>query len=187
MLWKTYSGDVDDLQCEYSIDILSGSTAEDYQTKRMNDLQMNFKLGSGLNTQNPFPVIDVKEIFKDMMELQNIPHPEKYIIGQLQPMSAGLPPAPAALPGTPPQPPPGFMPPPPMGPPPPNGQPPHPPQPGGPGSPPQAQGPQGVGPGGHTPPMPILPGEKPPQNGPPHPIFPHPPVNPVSLRQGLGR
>ncbi len=187
LVWQTYSGDIKDLQCEYSIDILAGSTAEDYRNKRLQDLQITFKLGSGLNTQQPFPVVDTVKIFKDILELQNVPHPEKYIIGPLLSPDAGLPPAPPSqLPGKPPSPPPGFMPPqPPPGMPPPGG-PPHPTQPPGPGSPPQAQGPNGIGPGGH-PPMPVLPGERPVPHGPggsPMPYFKGP-VHPNSLAQGL--
>jgi hypothetical protein len=84
-VWSLYAGDVEELQCQYSIGIAAGSTGEQAKQKHIERLQKAFDMGNALNQTQPMPVVDLVKIFKHIMEAEGLPHPERFFLAPLQP------------------------------------------------------------------------------------------------------
>jgi hypothetical protein len=137
MLWDMFDGDIEELHCLYSITIAAGSTGADAKHKKLQEMERQLKLMDGINATQPTPVFDTVKFALEILKLDDLPHPERYILGPLMPK---MPPASA-------------------GPMPMDGQAADPA-----GS--NNQGSQGIGPGGNAP-MQTLPGESEPGAPPP--------------------
>lgn len=130
MMWDMFDGDIEELKCQYSIKIAAGSTGSDAKQKKIESMERAMKLMEAVNATQPVPVFNTAKLGEELLKLYDLPHPERFLMMQA-PLPQGQ------LPGME--------------------------QPGAGGPPmdandPNAQGAQGVGPGGQ-PPMPTMPGE----------------------------
>jgi len=100
LLWQVYAGDPDDLECEYSIGIASGSTGERHKQIKITRLQQAFEMGGNLNTLYQAPVVDLLKLWIEIQEANGVRTPERYL-GPAGQQMLGLAPAPMMAPGMP--------------------------------------------------------------------------------------
>jgi hypothetical protein len=85
MVWSLYAGDVEELRCQYSIGITAGSTGEQAKQDQIQRFQKMFDMGNAVNQTQQMPVVDIVKVYKKILELEGIAHPERFFLAPLQP------------------------------------------------------------------------------------------------------
>jgi hypothetical protein len=94
LLWDMFDGDMDELRCLYSITVAAGSTGEGAKAQKIESMERCFKLLDAVNATQPMPVFDTVRLAEELLKLYDLPHPERFILGPVQPKDMGQPPMP---------------------------------------------------------------------------------------------
>ena len=133
LMWDIYDGNIEELKCQYSIKIAAGSTGNQSKQKKIESMERAYKLMQAENASSMTgPIYNTPKLVEELLNLYELPHPERFINPPPM-MPPPMPPAPGQDPNV------GVSV-------------------SVDGNDPNAQGAQGVGPGGNAP-LPTMPGE----------------------------